>query len=57
MQKFKNGDQVMVMAGKNKGKKTKIIGINVEKQKVTLEKCGLLKKHMKATQKKVVAEL
>jgi len=44
--KFKAGDTVTISAGKDKGKKGKIIKVFPVAQKVTVEKVNLYKKHL-----------
>lgn len=48
--KLKVNDQVMVIAGKDKGKSGKIIKISHKNNKVTVEKLNLRKKHIKKRQ-------
>ena len=47
----KKDDQVMVMAGKEKGKSGKILGINLVKNTVIVEKINFIKRHSKPTNK------
>lgn len=47
----KKGDSVMVIAGKNKGKKGKVIGVIPDKGRVVVEGVNIVKKHQKPTQK------
>lgn len=44
---IKKNDTVMVIAGKEKGKKGRIISIDLPKQKVIIERMNLIKKHLK----------
>lgn len=46
--KFKTGDSVVVIAGKDKGKESKIVKIFSKENKVVLEGVNLKKKHVKA---------
>jgi large subunit ribosomal protein L24 len=52
MSKFhvKKGDQVTVLAGKEKGKSGKIIAVLVEKQRVIVEGLQMIKKHERKSQ-------
>lgn len=45
--KIKKGDNVIVIAGKEKGKKGKIVRVLVAKNKVVLEGLNLVKKHQR----------
>ena len=49
MPKFhvKKGDQVTVIAGKEKGKSGKIIAVLTEKQRVVVEGLQMIKRHMR----------
>lgn len=52
MQKFhvKRGDQVVVIAGSQKGKSGKILEILPAKQRARVEGLGMIKRHMKKSQ-------
>ena len=52
MQKFhvKKGDQVTVIAGKEKGKSGKIIHVMTDKQRVVIEGLQMIKKHTRKSQ-------
>ena len=52
MPKFhvKKGDQVTVIAGKEKGKSGKIIAVLTDKQRVVVEGLQMIKKHTKKSQ-------
>ena len=52
MPKFhvKKGDQVVVLAGKEKGKSGKIIHVLTDKQRVIVEGLQMVKKHVKKSQ-------
>ena len=52
MPKFhvKKGDQVTVIAGKEKGKSGKIIAVLTDKQRVIVEGLQLIKRHTKKSQ-------
>lgn len=45
-------DQVEIIAGKDKGKKGKIIKVNVKKNKIVVEKINMRTKHIKKTKEK-----
>jgi len=45
--KFKKGDSVLIIAGKDKGKKGKILTSFPERSKVTIEGINLRKKHLR----------
>jgi len=49
--KLKKGDTVLVLSGKDKGKKGKILKVLVEPGKVTVERVNVAKKHQRPTQK------
>ncbi len=49
--KIKKGDQVVVLSGKEKGKKGKVLKVFPDKMKVLVEGVNLVKKHQKPTQK------
>lgn len=48
---LKKGDQVKVIAGKDKGKTGKIVKTVADKDRVIVEKVNLVKKHQKPDQK------
>jgi len=52
MSKFhvKKGDDVVVLAGKSKGKSGKIIAVLVKKNRVVVEGLQMIKKHMRKSQ-------
>jgi large subunit ribosomal protein L24 len=52
MSKFhvKKGDQVVVLAGKEKGKSGKIIHVMTDKQRVIVEGLQMIKKHTRKSQ-------
>ena len=52
MTKFhvKKGDQVTVIAGKEKGKSGKIIAVLTDKQRVIVEGLQMIKKHVRKNQ-------
>ena len=52
MSKFhvKKGDQVTVIAGKEKGKSGRIIAVKVKKARVVIEGLAMVKKHVRKSQ-------
>lgn len=48
--RIKKGDLVKVIAGAHKGKTGKVVSTNAREQTVTVEKIGLIKRHVKPTQ-------
>lgn len=46
--KIKKGDQIQVIAGKDKGKKGKVVRVIPTAGKIVAEKINILKKHAKA---------
>ncbi len=51
MQKLKINDEVVVLTGKDKGKKGKVKFINWKKRKVLVDKINMVKKSVKKTEK------
>jgi large subunit ribosomal protein L24 len=47
MAKIKRNDQVIVIAGKDKGKKGRVLRVIADKDRVLVEGVGMIKKHMK----------
>ena len=47
--RLKKGDTVIVLCGKDKGKKGKILNVFPEKDKVTVERVNVVKRHQKPT--------
>ena len=45
--KLKKGDNIIVITGKDKGKKGKIVTVLVEKNKVVIEGINMMKKHQR----------
>jgi large subunit ribosomal protein L24 len=45
----RKGDNVIVIAGKERGKTGKVLSVNPEKQRVVVEKINLTKKHSRPT--------
>ena len=50
--KIKRGDQVVVIAGKSKGKKGRVLRVIADKGRVLVEGAQMIKKHMKPDQRK-----
>ena len=48
--RIKKGDLVKVIAGSHKGKTGKVVSTNATEQTVTVEKIGLVKRHIKPSQ-------
>src|ERR1700760_2258626 len=48
MAKIKRNDQVIVIAGKDKGKKGRVLRVITDKNRVLVEGVGMIKKHVKA---------
>ena len=46
----KKGDEVVVVAGSQKGKRGKIISVLTGKQRVIVEGVGMIKRHMRKSQ-------
>jgi large subunit ribosomal protein L24 len=55
MSKIKRNDQIIVIAGKDKGKKGRVLRIIVDKQRVLVEGVGLIKKHVKPNPQRNIA--
>ena len=51
MRRIRKGDTVMVIAGKEKGKRGKVLRIDTKKNRVTIERVMMVKRHTKPTQK------
>jgi large subunit ribosomal protein L24 len=49
-QHVKKGDEVVVIAGADKGKRGKIIAVNAKKQRVFIEGVHIIKKHQRKNQ-------
>jgi large subunit ribosomal protein L24 len=47
----RKGDTVMVVAGKERGKKGKVLRVIPEKSRVVVERLNMIKKHQRPTQK------
>jgi large subunit ribosomal protein L24 len=55
MAKIKRNDQVIIIAGKDKGKKGRVLRVITDKQRVLVEGAGLIKKHMKPNPQRNIA--
>lgn len=49
--KIKKGDQVIVIAGKDKGRKGKVLRVVADGQRVVVEKINIVKRHTRPTEK------
>lgn len=47
MAKIKKGDNIIIITGKDKGKKGKIVRVLTEKNKVIVEGANMTKKHLR----------
>jgi large subunit ribosomal protein L24 len=47
----RKGDTVIVMAGKDKGKRGKVLRVIPDKSRVVVERINMIKKHQRPTQK------
>lgn len=45
----KTGDTVVILSGKDKGKKGKVLQVSPKEQKVIVEGCNMVTKHVKPT--------
>jgi large subunit ribosomal protein L24 len=52
MAKIKRNDQVIVIAGKDKGKKGRVLRVITDKNRVLVEGVGIVTKHMKPNPQK-----
>ena len=43
----KTGDTVVILSGKDKGKKGKVLAVSPKEGKVIVEGCNMIKKHVK----------
>src|SRR5262245_888519 len=50
MFRVKRNDQVVVLSGKDRGKKGKVLNIYPERQRATVEGLNLVKRHMRKSQ-------
>ncbi len=53
--KIKKGDQVQVIAGKDKGKKGKVLRVDLKTSRVVVEHVNMLKRHTKPNPGKAVS--
>jgi large subunit ribosomal protein L24 len=53
--KIKRNDQVLVIAGKDKGKRGRVLRVITDKDRVLVEGVGMIKKHVKANPQRNVA--
>ena len=51
LNKFKKGDTVKVLAGKDKGKTGKVLAVIPEKDRIVVEKVNIIKKHKRPDQR------
>jgi large subunit ribosomal protein L24 len=51
MARVRTGDTVIVVAGKEKGKRGKVLRVLTDKQRVVIEKINMIKKHQRPTQR------
>lgn len=49
--RIKKDDNVVVIAGKEKGKKGRVLAVLPKKQRVIVEKINIIKRHMRPSQK------
>ena len=47
----RKGDQVVVIAGKEKGKRGRVLRLMTEKERVVIERINMVKRHTKPTQR------
>ncbi len=47
----RKGDQVVVIAGKEKGKRGRVLRLLTEKERVVIERLNMVKRHTKPTQR------
>lgn len=55
MAKIKRNDQVLVIAGKDKGKRGRVLRVVVDKDRVLVEGIGMVKKHVKPNPQRNIA--
>ena len=55
MAKIKRNDQIIVIAGKDKGKKGRVLRVITDKNRVLVEGVGMVKKHVKPNPQRNVA--
>jgi large subunit ribosomal protein L24 len=47
----RKGDQVVVVAGKEKGKRGRVLRLDTNKKRVTIERVNMVKRHTRPTQR------
>jgi large subunit ribosomal protein L24 len=52
--KIRKNDQVLVIAGRDRGKKGRVLSVNPEKSRVIVEGVGMIKRHTKPNPQKNV---
>jgi len=52
--KIRKNDQVVVIAGRNRGKKGRVLSVNPEKGRIIVEGVGMIKRHTKPNPQKNV---
>ena len=55
MAKIKRNDQIIVIAGKDKGKKGRVLRVITDKNRVLVEGVGMIKKHVKPNPQRNIA--
>ncbi len=55
MAKIKRNDQIIVIAGKDKGKKGRVLRVITDKNRVLVEGVGMIKKHLKPNPQRNIA--
>jgi large subunit ribosomal protein L24 len=55
--KIKKGDNIIVIAGKDKGKKSKVLSVLSKENKLIVEGVNVVKKHQKSKQKNKKGEM
>lgn len=53
MKKIKKGEEVLIITGKEKGKKGKVLNVVDKGNKVVVERLNMIKKHKRATERYV----
>ena len=51
MSHIRKGDEVVVVAGKDIGRRGRVLAVHPEKNRVTVEKVNIIKKHVRPSQK------
>lgn len=54
MNRIKKGDNVIIIAGKDKGEISQVINVDVEKERVTVKGVNLVSKHVKPNPSKQI---